>query len=532
MRKATKTLLLTAALTVGLSTPAMAADVTVTLPQFPVTLNGTVIDNSYRAYPLLVYRDITYFPMTYYDCRFLGVETEWTQQNGLKINKSNLNGAYHQQNVQQKNKKNDVAQIAAGKITVNGKSINNSKEQFPLLSYRSVTYFPLTWRFAVDEFGWKYNFSGTSGLTIDAGNVKTNSVTLQDARKPESEGDTFGFVIDQKYLYYQGEKGAVYCRPLADLTDDKQRKKIMEIPYEDMYYIGYRAGEFYTENDAVYLRYHQGGATMGQDELYRITDGKQSELLLQGNYDDYIDFGSFKIRIDNPGLGPKPAVPMTYIDNKGQEKALGEKNYNYWTKSDAYDKKRNALYTVATRNGEKAYLYNVDLQDSTTNKISEKITSAYSVAVDDIYYLSYVQPNGINHPTFSQRYLYCIDLNTGQEQYIADIAQTMFQATDNGVYYCDQNNGSLKFWNKHSGKTEAVNGNFKVKQLYRQNDYVVAHFAETPQNPNRLLVLKPSGTTMKQVYASSDCADKAVVNANGLLVYRLEGTNQLVKVQI
>ena len=127
---------------------------------------------------MLVYKDITYFPMTYYDCRFLGVETEWTKEKGLKINKSNLNGAYHQQNVQQKNKKNDVAQIASGKITVNGKSINNSKEQYPLLSYRNVTYFPLTWRFAVDEFGWKYNFNGVNGLTIDAGNAQTNSVTL------------------------------------------------------------------------------------------------------------------------------------------------------------------------------------------------------------------------------------------------------------------------------------------------------------------------------------------------------------------
>ena len=63
---------------------ALAADtVQVTLPGFTVTLNGQVIDNSYRQYPLLVYKDITYFPMTYYDCRFLGVETDWTRKNGL-----------------------------------------------------------------------------------------------------------------------------------------------------------------------------------------------------------------------------------------------------------------------------------------------------------------------------------------------------------------------------------------------------------------------------------------------------------------
>ena len=60
MKKGTKTILLTAALTLGLAAPA-AADVAVTLPDFPVTLNGTAIDNSYRQYPLLVYKNITYF---------------------------------------------------------------------------------------------------------------------------------------------------------------------------------------------------------------------------------------------------------------------------------------------------------------------------------------------------------------------------------------------------------------------------------------------------------------------------------------
>ena len=51
-------------------------------------------------------------------------------------------------------------------ITVNGKSIDNSKEEYPLLVFRDVTYFPLTWRFAVDEFGWNYTFDGKTGLNI------------------------------------------------------------------------------------------------------------------------------------------------------------------------------------------------------------------------------------------------------------------------------------------------------------------------------------------------------------------------------
>ena len=54
-----------------------------------------------------------------------------------------------------------------------------------------------------------------------------------------------------------------------------------------------------------------------------------------------------------------------------------------------------------------------------------------------------------------------------------------------------------------------------------------------PENPYRLMVFAPSGADHEgKVYATADCSDKAVINADGLLVYRLEGTNQLVQVQL
>lgn len=42
-----------------------------------VTLNGQVIDNKTAKYPLLIYSNITYFPMTYHLSRFMGVSTDW-----------------------------------------------------------------------------------------------------------------------------------------------------------------------------------------------------------------------------------------------------------------------------------------------------------------------------------------------------------------------------------------------------------------------------------------------------------------------
>ena len=64
---------LSAFLLTGVASPAMAAQqVKVTLPTFKVTLNQYEMENKYNQYPLIVYKDITYFPMTYHYADFLG----------------------------------------------------------------------------------------------------------------------------------------------------------------------------------------------------------------------------------------------------------------------------------------------------------------------------------------------------------------------------------------------------------------------------------------------------------------------------
>ncbi len=169
--------LFSAALAVGLllvPSAAMAEEqIAVTLPAFPVTLNGVTFDQSQLEYPLLVYNDITYVAMTYHDARLLGLETAWTQKDGLSIEKA---AAVPEQLEAQKqyvpyvtdmvNKSSYSAVRPNFAINVNGKAINNSKEEYPLLVFRNVTYFPLTWRFAVNEFGWNYTFDAKNGLNI------------------------------------------------------------------------------------------------------------------------------------------------------------------------------------------------------------------------------------------------------------------------------------------------------------------------------------------------------------------------------
>ncbi|MFB0843817.1 DUF5050 domain-containing protein [Paenibacillus oleatilyticus] len=59
---------------------------TVKAPGFPVTVNGSVVDNKHSLYPLLLYRDITYFPMTWnYTHDAFGWTTSWDATNGFGV---------------------------------------------------------------------------------------------------------------------------------------------------------------------------------------------------------------------------------------------------------------------------------------------------------------------------------------------------------------------------------------------------------------------------------------------------------------
>lgn len=146
-------------------------DVGVILPEFAITMNGVRINNKELEYPFILYNDITYFPMTYHDSRFLGIGTNYTEQNGLEIFRADTEGyAYNGIFAEKKNDTSYTATIAEGKICVNEKNIDNGAEEYPLLFFRNITYFPMTWRFCVDEFGWQYSFSLEQGLVIDTRN--------------------------------------------------------------------------------------------------------------------------------------------------------------------------------------------------------------------------------------------------------------------------------------------------------------------------------------------------------------------------
>ena len=295
-------------------------NVTVTIPVNGITVNGVKIENSHNQYPFIVYNDITYFPMTYNDCRFLGLETEWKGNTaGLAVEKTGITAAYKPQKASAKNGGRYPASVPDFPVKVNGKTLDNSKEQYPLLSFRNVTYFPLTWEFGVKEFGWDYSFDGQNGLTIRSTNLVLEQKPIANGSIKKAYDDIDNVTVTDQYAYYEDSKGRIIQAPLANLS---RTKTVYQLPVESygdgqpVYYT-----RLYVDKGVAYLFYHIGGAVMGADFLIRLNDdGTTSQL--QNSYTRVKTFGDKSFSY---WTGGAPGAGNLFMKSgQGEPKPLGD----------------------------------------------------------------------------------------------------------------------------------------------------------------------------------------------------------------
>ena len=154
-------LLLTGTLVITVFASAASNNVTVVLPAYKCNINETGVSLNDSQYPLLSYNDITYFPMTWNYCKSMDLVTEWVDGQGLYIaSKPTYDKPEFQVYPLDKNAKN-TSKMTATKVTypvyIDGEPAPVD-ERYPLLNFRNITYFPMTWTYAHDMFGWNLDF--------------------------------------------------------------------------------------------------------------------------------------------------------------------------------------------------------------------------------------------------------------------------------------------------------------------------------------------------------------------------------------
>ncbi|GAU77168.1 lectin like domain-containing protein [Fusibacter sp. 3D3] len=181
-------------------TYAQTETVKINLPTFPITINALEIDNSRLEYPLIVYNNITYFPMTYEFSKGLGLKLNYTMAEGLTIAYAAANSNAFTVNYLDSApvSRDTAAQLPSYPIKVNNVIIKNDAEVYPLLNYKGISYFPLTWRFVVEDFGWQYAFDTRKGLNIKVSNVSSTSkqpATFTDTLKSDETIESSPLIV-------------------------------------------------------------------------------------------------------------------------------------------------------------------------------------------------------------------------------------------------------------------------------------------------------------------------------------------------
>ena len=213
-----------------------------------VTLNGQVIDNKTAKYPLLIYSNITYFPMTYHLSRFMGVSADWN--NGSKTLDITAGGARTAYAAETGKKQSGSVSVTlpSYKISVNGAQINNKEEKYPIFNYNGITYFPLTWAYAVDSFGWSYQWDAENGLRIDT--------TSAPARVP-TEPNTGDTALDKALTILNNSyaAGGKYRSTLEAGGKKTSFDSVLDVNNRaDTVYVNFTAEPFpFFENGAAYI---------------------------------------------------------------------------------------------------------------------------------------------------------------------------------------------------------------------------------------------------------------------------------------
>ena len=147
-----------------LSVSAEWENVKVKIAPFATEIDYMSVDNRYVQYPLITYKDITYFPMTFDLCVQLGLVCGYESEKGLFITREYAD--YEKESPKPfGNKATNYynrlydAQIPTYPVYLNGVYIDNEKEEYPLINFRGVTYFPMTWRFAYEELNFDVEWS-------------------------------------------------------------------------------------------------------------------------------------------------------------------------------------------------------------------------------------------------------------------------------------------------------------------------------------------------------------------------------------
>jgi len=243
----------------GLQGFAKNDDALAVIPDYQIIIDDASVYYADSLYPFLNYKGITYLPMTYEYARAMNLTTGWLPGTAFMVAFNPSDDKLPLYGTTSNAKYNPVVIPTGYNIYVNGKKVDNATENHPLLNFRGVTYFPMTWEYAVEEFGWQISFGdnvfeiNTENNTADRWHVEEKRendvvVSLYYGKEIPSEDGS----VQHDYIteYYSLDYNTGALEKLNDYTEKETGSPTnsqIEVSVEDgcVYYNGQKLDGIY-----------------------------------------------------------------------------------------------------------------------------------------------------------------------------------------------------------------------------------------------------------------------------------------------
>ncbi|MEF3305047.1 hypothetical protein [Paenibacillus sp. GYB003] len=172
---------------------AAGSGIAATVPDTPIRVNGQPVDNAHAKYPFLLYRDITYLPLTWDHTSALGIQLFWDEDGTMHIAGGYGRGAGNfigwskqpfRQDLSAERRLGGTVAVskAALPVVIENEPIDNERETYPLLEYQGIVYLPLTWHFAHELLHLPMSWDPAGGLNVVGGQQPIlGSIVYDDA---------------------------------------------------------------------------------------------------------------------------------------------------------------------------------------------------------------------------------------------------------------------------------------------------------------------------------------------------------------
>ncbi len=162
----------------------------ITIPDFPIILNGIEYDNKNAQYPFVMFNDIVYMPLEENIRKFMGIGMYRFDYNPLAMRGYNQlcigNNFRDSESLEAPTKENDrdflstLNMMYGMNFYINTESVGGEalKMNYPPLRFGNMYYVPMTYQIAVENLGWQLDFNSESGFVLDSRDTFRPSYSL------------------------------------------------------------------------------------------------------------------------------------------------------------------------------------------------------------------------------------------------------------------------------------------------------------------------------------------------------------------